>query len=220
MKKSILTLIAFFLVQLTYAQKINITTGMEKLNDEFQEAYNLFVPHVTPKALSKEWASYLKDYKGKLKSSGDEVNSTNAILPMISRDTLQIFARVSPVAEGAVLVVGFQAPAGFISASTNSDESQTIIKLLHDFALPIAKDGLKEKVKAAEKIVESKEKESEEIVKKSDRLRADNEKMQNQINDNERELKDNEKKIGDVKSEIGSAKDALQKVKEKEKDLD
>ncbi|MEP7265526.1 MAG: hypothetical protein ABI772_13555, partial [Bacteroidota bacterium] len=204
MKKIILTVIALFVIQSAFSQSIAITTGMEKLNDEFQSAFNVFIPHSTTKAASRAWVDFLKDHRGKVKTSGSDITSLNAIISEISRDTMQVYAKVSEVANGAVLVVGFQLPSGFITESTHPVEAQAIMKILHDLALPVAKDGLKDKINVAEKAYDSKVKDNESIVKSNEHLRSENEKMQNKIHENEREIKENEQKINTMKTELGT----------------
>jgi hypothetical protein len=220
MKKYYLTLALQCIVCFSFAQRIAITTGMETLNGEFRKSYNLFVPHATVKALSHAWIDYLKDNRAKVKTSGDEINTMSVVIPMISKDTLQVFAKASAVAEGASLSAAFLLPDGAVSQELSADASQAIMKILHDLALPVAKDGLKDKIALSQKAVDSKERESDALIKRNEKLKADNERMQNQMHDNEREMQDNEKKISAVKSEIGAGKESLDAVKAKEKDLD
>lgn len=220
MKKIILTLILAFVFGFTFSQRITITTGMETLNGEFQKSYNLFVPHATAKSLSRAWSDFIKDHKGKVKTSGEEIMSMAVIVPMISKDTIQVFAKTSAVADGATLITGFVSPAGPITQESSPDASQAIMKLLHDLALPLAKEGLKDKVVLAQKALSVKEKENDDLVKRNERLKSDNEKMQSQIHDNQREIQDNQGKMQNLKNEISHNKEALDAVKAKEKDLD
>ena len=219
MKKFFLAIIALLYIQFSFGQRITVDPGMEKLNDEFQPAYTLFIPHATPKMALRAFADFLKDNHAKAKTSGDELNVSNVVISAISKDTLQVSAKSAPVAEGAVLVVGFKTNAGFIGESSNPSESQSIVRILKDLALPVAKEGLDDKIKDAEKVLESKEKEKESLEKRNERLASENKKMQDQIHDNEREMEENKNKIESAKGTVSNSKDALDAIKLKQKDL-
>jgi hypothetical protein len=220
MKKVVLIIVALLFNEVSFAQRITVSGGTEKFNDSFQPSFEVFIPHTTTKTALREWSDFLKDHRAKVKTSGDELTGSNAVIPAISKDTLTAYGKVLQRADGVSLIVAFENPYGFISESGNPVEAQTILRILHDLALPLAKDGLKDKISIASKALDSKTKEMEELEKRNVRLHAENEKMQNQIHDNEREIKDNQQKITASKSNVSTAKESLDNVKLKEKELE
>jgi hypothetical protein len=220
MMKYIYALIIVCTVNVCYSQRISIEPQMEKIGDDYRQSFKLFIPHSTVKAVSKEWSGFMKDHKGRVKSSNGQLSATNVLMPSVYNDTLQVDAKIVQDPDGVILFAAFSADEINISPTTHPAESETINRMLHDFALPLSKEGLENKISAAEKLFNASIKESEEVAKRNERLAADNEKMKDQIRDNEREIKDNEGKISTLKSQISDNKTALDSIKMKGKELE
>jgi hypothetical protein len=220
MKKYIYTLLVLLVTTFSNAQRISVSSQMEKIGEEYQNAYRLFIPHATTRTVTKEWSGFLKDYKAKVKASDGQVIGLNARIPSVYHDTLQVFSKITQDPEGTILFVAFLADETAITPTSHPSESESINRLLHDFALPLSKKGLENKIDDAEKAFNSSVKSSEELSRHNERLAADIEKMKDQIRDNEIEIKKNQEKISSLKSQISDQKTSLDNIKLKEKELE
>lgn len=207
--------LAFFYAN---AQKVSVIPGSENLGDGYNPAFKVFIPHANAKTVEKKWNGFLKDYKAKVKSSKDEITAQNFLLP--ERDTLQVFSNISEKDNGVVLNAAFSIEGTFVSPDNLKSDYDLLSKMLHDFALPVAKDALDKKAAEAASILSVKTKEQENLTKRNEQLRNSNEKMKEQINDNEREINDNEQKIGKLKDAVNKQKNEVEEIISKSKELD
>lgn len=220
MKKIFLPVIISFLWINASAQKVTVITSAEELGNGYNTAFNVLVPHSTEKAVERKWVDFLKDNNGKVKSNKKGINAANALIKSICRDTLQVYSKIAETSEGILLSAAFSKNGTFIAPTTFDVESKMIDKILYELMLPLAKEGLKDKIKDATKILNGKISDNEDLEKRNDRLTSENEKMKSQISDNEREIKDNQNKIADLKAAIENQKNTLESIKSKEKDLE
>ncbi len=218
MKKFIILSVIFLSFYCVSAQKITITAGSENLGGGNNPAFLVFIPHVNAKTVEKKWTSFLKDYHAKVKSSKDEITAQNFVLR--DKDTLQVFSRIAEKEDGVMLSAAFSRQGIFISSENSQSDYDIISKMLHDFALPVAKDGLDKKIEAASSELSAKEKERDNLVNRNAQLRKKNEKLKEEMIDNEREINDNENKIGNLKDAIDKQKNAADEIKSKSKDID
>ena len=217
--KTIATIITGCLISFQLnAQKLTINNVSENLGGSYNPALQISIPHASTKTVEKKWNSFLKDYKAKVKSSKDEITGQRFVLK--EKDTMEVYSKITENADGVSLSAAFLRDGTFITSTTDPNDYDMLSKLLHDLALPIAKDGLDKKIEAATEIFEDKTKEHDNLVKRNERLHDDNEKMKGKISDNERETQDNEKKISGLKSAIEQQKSAVEEIKSKSKDLD
>ena len=219
--KYVLTLLAVCLVVTKIsAQKISVTTAAVELGNGYNSAFEVFIPHTTVRAVERKWVDFLKDNDAKVKTSKKGINGQNAIIKSICADTLQVFSKITENAEGISLSAAFSKNGTFIAPSTFADDSKMIEKILHSMALPLAKEGLEDKVKVAQKLLEAKISDQEGLEKTNNKLANENEKMKKQTQENEREIKDNEHKISDLKADVENKKTSLDAFKNKSKDLE
>ena len=220
MKKIFSILFVCSSVLLANAQKITVTTSTEELGNGFNSAFTVFIPHTTVRAVERKWVDFLKDNDAKVKTSKKGINGQNAVIKAICPDTLQVFSKIDENAEGISLIAAFSKNGTFISPSTFVDDAKMIDRVLHTIAMPLAKDGLEDKVKAAQKLLDAKISDQEELEKRNTKLANEIEKMKKETQENEREIKDNEHKIIDLKADVENKKTTLENIKNKSKDLD
>ena len=219
--KNILTILLIYLSGLyATAQKISVTTSTEELGSGYNSAYTVFIPHSTERAVEKKWIDFLKDNDAKVKSNKHGINGQNAVIKSICPDTLQVYSKITENADGISLIAAFSKGGTFIAPATFNDDSKMIERMLQGLALPLAKDGLEDKIKAASKGLDGKLRDQESLEKQNEHLASENEKMKNKISDNEREIKDNDHKISDLKVEVENQKNNLDGIKNKAKDLE
>ena len=220
MKNLLLIGVICFTVFSVSAQKISVTTAAAELGNGYNSAFEVFIPHTTEKAVERKWVDFLKDNDAKVKSNKNGINAQNAVIKSICPDTLQVYSKISENAEGITLAAAFSKKGTFIAPATFAVESRMVERILHDLALPLAKDGLNSRIKVATKLLEAKISDHEDFEKRNERLSSENEKMKTQISENEREIKDNEQKISGLKSDIDNQKNNLDSIKNKAKDLE
>ena len=219
MKKLIILSVIFLLTSYCVsAQNITVTSVSENLGEGQNPAFGVFIPYANAGTIEKRWISFLKDYRAKVKSSKDEITAQNFVLR--EKDTLQVFSRITEKDEGVMLSAAFSRQGIFISSENSQSDYDLISKMLHDFALPVAKDGIEKKIKEASTLLSAKEKERDNLVKRNEQLQNTNAKLKEQMNDNEREKNDNEKKIKDLKDEVDTQKSAVEEIRSKSKDID
>ena len=218
--KNFLTILFAFITGVSAAQRVSVSPSVEEIGDEMNPSYKLFIPYADEKKVTSKWVSFLKDYRAKVKSSKGEVNATNAVLPLITKDTFQVYSRIVPDDKGTTILAAFESGTGYVNATDYPAESESILSLLKNFGLTIAKEAHKEKVEEAEKVVYKQQKENEELTKRNERLKNDNEKMRNQINDNEREFSDNEKKMKKLEEDLSTSRSSLDSIKSKSAELE
>ena len=217
--KSIVSILILSIISIHLnAQKITITNVSENLGGSYNPALQISIPHANTKTVEKKWNSFLKDYRAKVKTSKDEIVGHHFVLK--ATDTLEVFSRITESADGVTLTASFSRDGIFISAITDQTDFDMLSKLIHDMALPIAKDGLDEKIDDAAGAFEGKTKEHDNLIKSNERLQKDNEKMKSRISDNEREINDNEKKIRNLNATLEQQKSGVDEIKSKKKDLE
>ena len=218
MKSTIILCIVCFISMHSFAQKITVNPVSENLGGGHNPAFQVFIPHASVKSVEKKWNRFLKDYHAKVKTSKDEITGQNFILK--SKDTMQVFSRINENAEGVTLTAAFSSGGTFVAPGTLQSEYEVLDRLLKEFALPIARDGLEEKANDANDLLKEKTKAYETLVKRNEHLHDANEKMKSEISDNEREIRENEGKIGSMKTVVEQQKKAVEEIKAKSKEME
>jgi hypothetical protein len=214
MKKIVFVLIV--LSAKAIAQPVTITASMESFNGSYAPSYKVIIPHAGVKDASKAWISFLKKHDGKTDTDDSEINAEHVVFA--EGDTFQVYSRVATAEGGSVLTAAFMENGQYIKEE-NTSEAQLIMRLLKDFATPVAKEGLEDKVSDAEKAVRETERDIDFLEKENERMKKSNKHMEQEIHDNERKIKENEDKSAKLRGDLDGRKNALQSVKQKGDDL-
>ena len=202
------------------AQKVNVESSSLETNDGYNAAFAVSIPHASLKTVERKWSDFLKDNNAKVKSSKSEMNGKNAIIKNIGPDTLQIYSKIDEVVEGVSLTVAVSKRGSYIAPATFPADAKMMERILKDFATPIAKDALDNKISVASKLLGVKMLDLEDMHRRDKRLASDIEKMKVRISENERERKDLEKQMEELSKDVEGKKTGLESIKNMAKDLE
>ncbi len=171
-----------------------------------QPGFAVTLPKADVKLVETAWASAVQ---GKSKSKAAKANNewviTKTLLPQITQDTLDVYARTIATTEGVVLEVFFKDATGFINAERTMAYPQAE-KFVYDFALKQHKTTVQNQVRAAEELLKSFEKESASLSKELEKLNSGVTKNTMGVNDNTNAIATNDSDQNRVRQQIQAQK--------------
>lgn len=219
MKNILVVLFIAFAISDSAAQKVTVENTSMKMDDGYNSAFAVFIPHASTKTVEKKWVGFLKDNNARVKSNKDGISGQNAMINAIGPDTLQIFSKIEEAPGGVLLTSAFRKEGTYIAPATFAGDAKLLERILNDFATPIAKNELDNKISIATKLLSVKMVQLQNLQKKDERLVSDIEKMKVKIAENEREQKEIKEQQTGLNKDIDEQKTNLETIKNMGKDL-
>ncbi len=210
MKTSFLT-ISFLIISISLLAQSKVRYETATFNGISLTAASIEISNADEDMVAKRWASYMKDYKGKMKGRKGEYFLDNAKIPSISPDTLDIYSKVNDAGDNIVVTIAINRNGEYITNSGGNYSGAD--EILLKFATMINKELAEDKVKAAEKILKALEKSREELKDKNKKLSNGIQNLKSEIADNERDIKSNEKSIDELNSKINEQDNVVKSLK-------
>ena len=202
------------------AQKVTVEHATMNTNDGYNSAFVVFIPHASMRTVEKKWIEFLKDHNAKVKSTRSEISGKNVTMKAIGPDTLQIFSKIDEAPAGVSVTAAVSRGGTYFAPSTFPADTKIIERMLKDFATPIAKESLDDKVSVAAKLLSVKLLDLENLKRTDKRLASEIERMKVEISENERERKDIDKQVSNLDKDIEGQKGNLETIKNMAKDLE
>ncbi len=220
MKRLLLLAALVLSVMSVQAQKIKVSESNEKIAKGNHNSLVVTIYGMSADDIEKEWRSKMKDYDAKV-SSKDGVFADNALIPSISKNTVDVYARAEKAGDGEVkFIVAFQLGETWLSSTTNKDAYNEAEKIVADFARKLTKDGMGALVKAEQKKLDKLKDEQSDLEKKNKDLKADIEGYKDKIKKAEDSIKENESEQSKKKLDIEAQQKVLEAAQEKERKVE
>jgi len=155
--------------------------------------------------VKKEWSNYIKKYKGKVSfnKKTNEYISDDATIKTMSDNTVDIYCKIIPKdADHFEVVVWFNLGIVYLSSKEYSQGMAAAELIMKDFTKIVYIDLYKEKLKAAEKVLEKLESEFKQSQKEAENFEDD--------------IRNFEAEISKIQKKIASTKESLAANKEKQ----
>jgi peptidoglycan hydrolase CwlO-like protein len=155
--------------------------------------------------VKKEWTSYIKKYKGKVSfnKKNNECLSDDAKIKAMSENTVDIYCKIVPKdADHFEVVVWFNLGIIYLSSKEYSEGMAAAELIMKDFSKIVFVNLYKEKLKAAEKVL--------------DELKNELNKSEKEAQNFENDIKDFESDISKIQKKITKTKESLNANKEKQ----
>lgn len=200
--------VAFLSVNLSAQEVIEAKEGM---SEGTKSALVLELPKTDAKTVEKSWLKYVKDFDGKTKKKNKKTNeifTDNAMIPAMSKNTVDIYSKVESKGEGSRLVVWIDLGGAFLTSSTHPDQYAVGAEMINDFSSKISIAKAEEILKIEDDALED----EEDKLKKLDKDTAD---MKSKIEDYKKKIKELEADIvkTDEKRKAQAKNVETQKVK-------
>ncbi|MDQ3051807.1 MAG: hypothetical protein M3Q95_13030 [Bacteroidota bacterium] len=196
-----------------FAQSKEVRYGATTFNGISQASTSIEIPNADESMVAKRWASYLKDYDGKMKSRKGEYFLDNTKIASISPDTLDIYSKVDDAGDNVVVTISINRNGEYITNTTGNYTGAD--EILLKFATMIKKELADDEYKAADKVLKTLEKSLAVLKDKNKKLLNDIQKLKSEIADNERDIKSNEKSIDDLNAKISEQDNEVKSLKNK-----
>lgn len=202
-----------------FSQNVKVEGVIEELGDGHNNAYRVTIPHSTEKAVEKRWTSFLKQNKGKVKSSRKGIRGENVVILAIGSDSLQIFSRLNEYQDGVLLSVAVQQRGVYMNAVTSPVDNAKMEEILRGLALELSRAGVQKKIEGASKELKSKVREQNNLKSDNEKMARDNERMRKAIEKNEQETKENNQRLQTLENEINVQQQTLDGIQGKSREL-
>jgi soluble cytochrome b562 len=167
------------------------------------------------KEVEKEWQSFIKDYKGKTKTTkAGEIFTDDAIIKKISPNTVDIYAKVVETTEGTELSVWFNVGLVYLSSKDFPEQYPGADAILKEFAGTVSATMIAEELKAQEKAL----KELEEELKKLEKEKTGRDKDISDYRETIKKQEDNIRKAeDDIKTNLKNQEDKTKQINDQKK---
>lgn len=219
MKKIISVCVLFTLFINVFAQKTKVQESNENIGDGRNTALVVYIREVQQKDVEKEWVNLMKKYKAKV-SNKKEIFADDAVMPMISMNTVDVYASVEQKDADVKLIVAFDLGGAFLNSKDHSSQFKAAEKMIYDFAVDMSKQAVQSTIAAEQKKLGDMEKKKGNLESDNSKMTKDNENYRQKIEDNEKSIKDNEAEIQNVSVEIETQSKLIEQLNDKFKAID
>lgn len=179
MRIGIFLTLSLLVVSLAFGQKPIQVTDMSKAMSKGSRPGLSVLIHES-EDLKGVTSAFIKAAKGKSKAKtetvGEETQVLNAGIPIITNDSLNVYATFTPSTEGIKLNVWFETVEGFVS-SKQEKYYLPAKKFLHDFAAEQYREVVRGQIKEEQKKLK-------DLDKDLDKLNKDNDKLLSTVSEN------------------------------------
>jgi dihydroxyacetone kinase DhaKLM complex PTS-EIIA-like component DhaM len=178
-------------------------------------ALTVKLPDTEVKVVEKEWESFIKGYKGKLRKikKSSEIFADDAKLENISSNTVDVYALVSERGEDTELSVWFDLGGAYLNSETHPEQYNHAKVMLNDFLGKVSKTYIANLLNEEEKKMKDLEGVLKDIEKSSANSVKDIEKFEEKIQEAKANIeKCKSDKEGALK-DIDAQKAVIKKVK-------
>lgn len=200
--KNLLLLVALMVVQTSLLAQLpefefKVVEETRSMSQGSANALVVNWPKASAKTVSKNWKSYAKKFKGKLKYDGKqgEYFVDNAELKEMSENFVDIRAKVNQKGEGVELVVWFNLGVTYLASKDHPERYPAAEKFLRKFDLMVYAELMKEQLKIEEKKLKLMNKELKKIERAQDKEKKKIDKQKKIIEKAEKAIDDSEKVI-------------------------
>ncbi len=211
-----LLILVFVALNLTsIAQKTVVNETSENLGGSLNPAFTVFIENAEYKTVMKAWKSLFEDKKGKVETSKNDVNVSNAVFPLLSSTPVAVFSRILEDKTGVKITVAFTKEGQYISGSRMPAEAQTVKKIVYDFVVSIKKKMIQDKLEEANKDLEKLQDKNKDLVNRKASLEKDIQNYNDKIKQAESDIQENIKQQEESKAKIESQTKLVEETKTK-----
>lgn len=212
MKNLMLLLLTAFSTSIMYGQ---ITEAKKLMSQGEQNALIVTLPDTEEKIVSKEWESFIKDHKGKIRKikKSSEIFADDAKLEDISNNTVDVYALVSQRGDNTELTVWYDLGGAYLNSETHPDQYKSAMNMLNDFSGIVSKTYIANILQEEQKKLKDMEGALKDAEKSKENSLKDIEKFEQKIEEAKSNIKSAEAQKEEIMKEIESQKMVVKKVK-------
>ena len=138
MKKLVVALFALFSFQIAEAQIIEASKVMSQGDNN---SLTISLPDTDQKIVQKEWESYVKSYKGKMRKikKSTEIFADDCKLEQISNNTVDVYAIVNQRGENTEVSVWFDLGGSYLNSEVHPEQYEKAEAMLQQFSGKVSK---------------------------------------------------------------------------------
>ena len=215
MRKLIFTLIFALLgFVISFAQ---VEESEKPMTSGVENSLNIRLKNANEKDVEKLWKAHIKAYKGKTKKDrrSGEIFTDDALVPELSSNTIDLYAKMATVGEEVMCTTWFDLGGEFLSSATHADKYGQAEKILLLFALKVSAKVISDELAAEEGTLKKQEKELVKLGKENTKFHQDIEMYKQKILEAEAAIELNVANQENTKTSIENQKVVVEKVKKK-----
>lgn len=193
-------------ISILFAENIKVDAVNRTMSQGEQPGFSVVLPKADVKSVEENWAATVQGRsKAKAVKENNEWVIKGIVVPQITQDTLDIYARTISTTEGVVFEAFFKDKDGFIGSDRSLIHPQAE-KFVHDFAIKQHKQTLENQLDAAKEVLKNFEKDYSSLSKDLEKLQSEITKSKLKIDDNKNKVNTNDADQDRVRSQIQSQK--------------
>lgn len=192
-----------FVTTVAFGQrKIKVHEERESIGSGSNSALVATIYESSIDEIEKSWKKLMKDYNAKV-AMKKEIFADDATIKDLSANTVDVYSFVRKSGDDEFeIVVAVDLGGAYLSSSEHSSKYKIMEKIVKEFAVQATLDAIKEKQKAAAKILLGFTKEKEDLVRDKERLEKQIEDYKSKITDAEKSIEKNKTDQVDKEKEI------------------
>jgi len=205
-----------------FAQFISEEMKEMKLGKGTENALSIELPKANEKDVQKAWEKFAnKTMKGKSKSDrkSGEIFTEGARIADMSYNAFNTYATTETAGAGTILTLWVDLGDSYLNSEDDPDEYKAMEKQLYAFALVVARNQLKDQLKAEEKGLKKMEGELKRLVKDKSGYENDIKKAKELIAQREADIEQNTEDQENKELDIEAQKRVIQNTEGKINDL-
>lgn len=200
-----------------FTQKIR--EGKTNAGSVAGNGFEIVLQYTTPKSIVSYLKRTMKDWNGKVSTSGNYVEGKNLLWKDFSEKYFDMYAEAEENKEGVLLKIVVDLGGAYLSSENHPDRYRTFEKWLRETAYELQVSALDEKIaeenKKLSRMVKEQKSMEEEVEDLTDEIR----KCEETIKANQEKIKDYREKIAKKNQEIEEQKKVISQLEENKKNI-
>jgi hypothetical protein len=218
--KNLLTfVILFFVASTASSQSVSVEPSIERIGKGYNAAYRIDIPHADPAFVEKEWRSFLKEHKGKVKGSKGEVNAEEIVIPALGSAPMRFLSDVDETSSGTLIRVAVERNQSFVAKATHPETASQLEGLFRRWSLDVALASMTKRIETTRELINKNTREVESLGRSTKRLEQSNESLRKQIEANEKTIGENNVNVTGLTKALEEQTRLLQEFEKKKSDL-
>ncbi len=215
MKKISLFIFTFIVFTASGQYKIMVKESEEKIGDKKNPCLVVTIYENLKEDIEKAWEKKMKAFGAKV-SSKKEIVASMVTIKELGEKPMDIYAQINEKNNNEIeLIVAVDLGGAFMNSRNHEQQFRYFEKLLKEFARQLTIEGIENKIKAQEKVVEKNKSELEKLQKAKEKLENDIKSYQQKIAEAENDISKNINEQAEQQQKIKMESNILEELKSK-----
>lgn len=212
--KIIAAILVCLMFSQSFGQKTKVSESEEKIGNGKNNALVVNILEANEDEVAKAWRDKMKDADAKVSGKSD-MFADNAVLPLISSNTVDVYAIFEQKDGYVKMAVAFDLGGAFLNSRDHAQAYKEAEKMIYKFAVDMSKAAVQAQIDTQQAAYSKMENSFNSLGKDNERLNRDIEDYTKKIEDAKKKIEENTAEQERTKSEMDAQSKIVEELQKK-----